>query len=63
MPERNPNTAESDDISERLLALRKHVDTHSCSECRKLLHKLANSIHVFVFGRKLGKKSKPGAVL
>ena len=47
-----------DDISKQLLALRHHVETHECSECRKLLHKLANSIQVAVFGTKLAK-AKP----
>jgi hypothetical protein len=49
------NSPKSGDLSEQLLALRHHVETHQCSECRQLLHKLANSIHVAVFGRKLAK--------
>ena len=57
MGQRN-TTEQGDDISEQLLALRHYVEAHECSECRKLFHKLANSIHVVVFGRKLAK-TKP----
>jgi hypothetical protein len=56
---RQRNTTENDeDISEELLALCHHLETHECSESRKLLHKLANSIHVAVFGGKMAK-AKP----
>jgi predicted anti-sigma-YlaC factor YlaD len=48
-------TEKGNDITAQLLVLRHHVETHECSECRKLFHKLANSIHVAVFGRKLAK--------
>lgn len=46
-------------VREQLLALRDHVEIHQCPECRKLLHELANSIHVAVFDLKLAKKSRP----
>lgn len=49
--------ADSYEISEQLLALHNHVvEAHQCSECRQLLHKLANSIHVAQFDTKLVKK-------
>jgi len=49
--------ADSYEISEQLLALHNHVvETHQCSECRQLLHKLGNSIHLALFDTKLVKK-------
>lgn len=60
MTERSmPQTTESEQICEQLLALHLHVKTHECSVCRQLLHKLANSIQVNVFGRKMAENAKP----
>ena len=55
--------ADSYEISEQLLALRNHVvEAHQCSECRQLLHKLVNSIHVALFDTKLVKKKAKSVV-
>lgn len=50
--------AKTDDVNKQLLAIRQHVEIHHCLECRQLLHKLANSIQVSLFGKK-AKKAKP----